>query len=1112
MSRLLFKGLLVILVFLLCLLLGVNLYLYRVGASNLLAGAITKAIGRETTIGYVRIGPGWEVIVGDIDIQEREPGKATFLTIQEVRFSPRFLPIFKKRLEVASIRVKGPRAFIHKDPIKGWNFQDILDRWGDRGVPLLPYEMDSLQIINGEASIRIGNVEERLTIDGSISPLTSREVYQQRGSFSFQDSAGNPWRMALSIDVAPGRWSLHGEVEGKGIKGIERFFKSPEPLDIKDVTLGVKAGFNIGDGVSSKGVLSLEGLEVSNKTLPTTTLSWSMGYDPKTDHLMVEDGGIEVSGLGKIALKGEVLDIRKGLYMKARGDGEVLGIPEALAGLLPFKLRGRVGVEDVSLEGPLLWEDISLNARLSSHGLSVSYPEIGGIDRGDVSLLLRKAKGVNEGEVSISFTASEGKFQGVSLQGVKGKVDALVTGVDPAKRGGGIKWLRLKELETNLKGVTFKGDAIYDNNGLAIGLKAKGILNGEGNMVLSLKGGLWEGSVSMALKDIQDGLRLVTLDSPSIRLTKERATLNSLRMGLDYGSPIRKATIRAELMDLVYKDGLLKGNIRDWRFIGEGVNAPLSVEEVGFVIRPGDYSFEASTSLWGGGIKAKGMWLREEGRVNLSGDIDNIKIGEILKVFAMPGFSMDGEVKGRFDGGYTLIPPAPDLIRGKQGKEGIYGDARLAIKRGMIGKGDNLLFHGIDGEVELAYKDGSLTVKEGRYSASFKITSSGFTFDGEVLGGFEGSYAKEGIYGKAGLGLKRVTVAKGDSPIFNEVGGKADLTYRDGRLTISVDRFSSPYIPMVSLSGDVTGLDTDKPSGVFDIRVPPLSLEGLKQGFLPLKDIQVQGEAGAKAEVVFSGEGYGVTAMIGLKGARLVMVEGRLVLDTVDGDIPLVYGPTLSQIVRGSNLIKGDLLTEGRISIKRVSWGAFGLTNLISPLRIEDNKLWLYDVRFDIYGGKGKGMARVGTDRDYILSFNLEGVSLKGLCDSLEPIKGYISGVVDGLIVIGGEGARWRDIKGLVDLKTRDTPKEPRRISNEFIQRLGGGKARAFMWQPSRPYDRGEMRVFIRDGYAFFNTLEVSHTTLGIKDLDIKVAPVHNKIGLDHLIWSIGEATERMGR
>ncbi|MBI5286075.1 MAG: hypothetical protein HY878_00600, partial [Deltaproteobacteria bacterium] len=388
----------------------------------------------------------------------------------------------------------------------------------------------------------------------------------------------------------------------------------------------------------------------------------------------------------------------------------------------------------------------------------------------------------------------------------------------------------------------------------------------------------------------------------------------------------------------------------------------------------------------------------------------------------------------------------------------------------------------------------------------FEIPWNGFTFDGEVSGGFEGRYDRDGVYFKVAFDLKKGWVAKGDSPILQGVEGGVDLTYKDGNLIIGKGRLSSPYT--LSFSGELSGLDTRIPSVTLDVQIPPLHLDALKKGFLALipslKTVDVEGEVGGWAKVRFLyGQGYGIAGGLTIKDARVAIAEGRLVFERLEGDIPVAIG----------NLIKEDPSKTGRISIGGVSYGPFGVTNLTSELRFEDNKLWFYEVAFDIYGGRGTGVAYTGMDRGYLISFSLQDVSLQSLCDSFPPIKGYLSGLVDGRFGITGEGLEWKGIKGVADFSAKGSPQEPMRISNDFIQKLGGPQARAFMWQPYRPYDKGVLRVFLQNGYAVFNTLEVSHTTFfGIKDLDIKVAPVHNKIGLDHLIWSIGEASERMGR
>jgi len=45
---------------------------------------------------------------------------------------------------------------------------------------------------------------------------------------------------------------------------------------------------------------------------------------------------------------------------------------------------------------------------------------------------------------------------------------------------------------------------------------------------------------------------------------------------------------------------------------------------------------------------------------------------------------------------------------------------------------------------------------------------------------------------------------------------------------------------------------------------------------------------------------------------------------------------------------------------------------------------------------------------------------------------------------------------------------------------------------------------------VIFKELEISNRNfIGVKDLDIKVAPLNNRIAIDHLMWSITEAAYR---
>jgi hypothetical protein len=83
-------------------------------------------------------------------------------------------------------------------------------------------------------------------------------------------------------------------------------------------------------------------------------------------------------------------------------------------------------------------------------------------------------------------------------------------------------------------------------------------------------------------------------------------------------------------------------------------------------------------------------------------------------------------------------------------------------------------------------------------------------------------------------------------------------------------------------------------------------------------------------------------------------------------------------------------------------------------------------------------------------------------------------------------------------------------VSKEFLQRLSGKKLKGLFFQNDRPYDRGEISAYMEEGDLTFQTLDISHTNLiGMKDLSVTVAPVQNRISLEHLLASIREAATR---
>jgi len=149
--------------------------------------------------------------------------------------------------------------------------------------------------------------------------------------------------------------------------------------------------------------------------------------------------------------------------------------------------------------------------------------------------------------------------------------------------------------------------------------------------------------------------------------------------------------------------------------------------------------------------------------------------------------------------------------------------------------------------------------------------------------------------------------------------------------------------------------------------------------------------------------------------------------------------------------------------------------------------------------------------REATLDLLVEGLSLQAICDAFPPIKGYISGKVNGLAHLSIRDYTLDNSLGGARFWAVNSPQERKEISRELIEKLAGQRIRYFnLFGQDRRYDRGVLDVSFKRGDLSFHELDISHTTMGIKDLDIKIAPTFNKIGLIHLLESISEATERI--
>ena len=181
-------------------------------------------------------------------------------------------------------------------------------------------------------------------------------------------------------------------------------------------------------------------------------------------------------------------------------------------------------------------------------------------------------------------------------------------------------------------------------------------------------------------------------------------------------------------------------------------------------------------------------------------------------------------------------------------------------------------------------------------------------------------------------------------------------------------------------------------------------------------------------------------------------------------------------------------------------------------LQVDQKQSFLNVMQFDatIFGGKLQGSVAIDLSEElnYRGGLLVKGLSLATLCETIPPIKGFISGKVNGVASFKGSGLGTQHLMGKADFWADSAGGEKRVISKEFLQKVGGVSAKLYLGD--RRFDKGIMEAYLKDGNLIFQELEISNRNLlGMTDLNVKVAPFNNRIALDHLLWTIVEAAAR---
>jgi hypothetical protein len=370
----------------------------------------------------------------------------------------------------------------------------------------------------------------------------------------------------------------------------------------------------------------------------------------------------------------------------------------------------------------------------------------------------------------------------------------------------------------------------------------------------------------------------------------------------------------------------------------------------------------------------------------------------------------------------------------------------------------------------------------------------------------------------------------GNKSLLNDCGLKIVGRWNNGLLSLADGRVSIGKDIVLSVKGSLAQAATPRRTGEFLLELPSTPFSTLLDataGMLPraLQEASVSGKAGLRATMRFGDGRALLDGSLSLMDTAMEVPAQKLVVSGVNGSVPLSLdfsgkaprtrqsGPVSRQELAAT---VEELLQHGPrdslLRIEQVRFGAMELGPTSLYMRAANGLTELVSFRSAAYRGTlaGSGHFHIDKGPQYGGNIILDGVSLRAFCDSYPAIKGYLSGTLSGAINLSGARGGIGGLEGYVDLWTRATRDEKMLVSKEFLQKLAGTKLKGIFFRTDRPYDRGEITAYLQEGYLTFETLDISHTNfLGIKDLNVAVAPVQNRIALDHLFESIKQAAER---
>lgn len=1114
--------------------------------ADALGKLMSDYIGGKVKVGRV-LWIGGALHVEGITI-ENPPGfrERNLLSVRTLRVAFDPAGVLTAKRSLSRLEILGAKLDLEKNPAGEWNFAQLLRRF--RAAKKGPSrELFVKHLVLRDVDLLVEG-RALYDLDLTVNDLSTTGETGSRLVLAFKDAERNPVLL-----TAEGRMGsspvLRARLQAPRLS-LSPFVTTlpggfPVNLEQASSSIDLTAEFQ-GTLLSARGRAGFGGLGLHLGSAAQRFrggIEFSFSYDTASDRAVLERAALTVDGLASVAVAGSMEQAMKDGSFVLTLSHEPIGLA-GLLGILPEKGRQGVTLDGTIVSRRLRLEgtkakgvtagggDIALrSARLARNGrvllsrggadLTVKRMDAGWLATGRVF-----AAGRGDGSLVESLEAPVAARLSSRFRPEKVEFPAIAAVIAGGRLTGNFRYLQAPRPR-------FAGECAIRNiplaslNGYLDGAKAR-FSSGSGSASTSLTGSSpreFTGRVTLTLSSAEG-----TAAGNNFSLKKAAAV-----------SGIRRGT--------------------------GGFSADGRVEASGGAINGRPFSISSELSLAGNLLKAGRTELTLDGsRARIGTTTVRLPSGDERK--AVGGFPMAAKVTGvefrrgdlAVEGGAGELDCRYFSAGGEQRLTGggsvtvgsfSYRGRKAASLAGRLDFGGRDISARVLGESLGGKLDVTVTTapfsreKETRFSARLRDQqlarlslllpeNKGPRLPGGSADAFlDGSWDRtSGVRGRVSLAGRHISLqGAGNRTLVSGFGLVLSATVAGPDLQLKEAVLKREGGPVLRAGGVVKRFAANDREGSLTFSMTSTPLNSLLDAFanaLPrnLQEAVGGGACDLEGRVAITGKSVAVEGGLSLQAASLEIPSQKMLVAEIDGRIPLALAfprreperkPASPSFSRENyhRLLQSFGRSAGagsRLRIGKAHLGALEIGETTFFMTARQGLVEISPLRVSLYGGylTGNGFLLYGNGVGYGADLLLHDLSLRQFCDSFPKIKGYMSGRVDGVISLLNSKGGAESAAGYADLWTRSVKGEQTLVSKEFLQKLAGKKLRGFLFRNDRAYDNGEIVAYLRGGFLTFEKLDISHTNLlGMKDLSVTVAPVQNRIALEHLLESIREAAAR---